>query len=289
MSPVPTDLLDRPWVAQPVSYVPDVEAIALSVSAHLRARPVSAPVCGETRALELIEASICDATAGDSVVVSVSECAQAVVFNGSGRYDAARVTAERASSRVDIGHLAWALSELVEASIRSGQLGAGARALRCLEERTRGDDADWALGILARSRALLAGGEDAEPLYREAIERFARSGLVVHLARAELIYGEWLRRENRRVDRASSCARRRTDSSISGCKASPSARAASWRRRARPSAGARSRPATTSLRRKRRSRGSPATGTRTPRSARCCSSARAPSNGTFGKCSRSSA
>ncbi len=73
---------------------------------------------------------------------------------------------------------------------------------RCaqLEERTRAAGTDWALGIEARSRALLSDGSAAESLYREAIERLERSRIAVHLARAHLVYGEWLRRENRRLD-----------------------------------------------------------------------------------------
>ena len=73
-------------------------------------------------------------------------------------------------------------------------------ALRQLEQRTGASGTDWALGVRARSQALLSDGEAAEALYREAIERLGRTRIIVHLARAQLVYGEWLRRENRRVD-----------------------------------------------------------------------------------------
>jgi DNA-binding CsgD family transcriptional regulator len=92
------------------------------------------------------------------------------------------------------------LTELVEAAARGGRLDVATPALSLLEERTRGADTDWALGIRARSRALVDDGDDADALYREAIERLGRTRIVVHHARAQLVYGEWLRRESRRVD-----------------------------------------------------------------------------------------
>ena len=93
-----------------------------------------------------------------------------------------------------------ALGELAEAGARVGAREVAADALRRLEERTHASGTDWALGIQARSRALLSDGHAADALYREAIERLERGRIAVHLARAHLVYGEWLRRENRRVD-----------------------------------------------------------------------------------------
>jgi ATP/maltotriose-dependent transcriptional regulator MalT len=95
---------------------------------------------------------------------------------------------------------AWSLPELVEAAARSGQADVADDAIERLVERTRAAGSGLALGIEARSRALLSDGEAADGLYREAIERLGRTRLALELARAHLLYGEWLRRENRRVD-----------------------------------------------------------------------------------------
>jgi DNA-binding CsgD family transcriptional regulator len=89
---------------------------------------------------------------------------------------------------------------LVEAAARTGANEMAADALRRLEERTRAVGTDWSLGSEARSRALVSDGQAAEALYRESIARLERSRIAVNLARAHLVYGEWLRRENRRVD-----------------------------------------------------------------------------------------
>jgi len=94
----------------------------------------------------------------------------------------------------------WALADLVEAAARLGKEDAAGSALERLEEVGQGTGTDWALGVEARSRALLSEGETAENLYRDAIERLGRTRLRLELARAHLLYGEWLRRANRRVD-----------------------------------------------------------------------------------------
>jgi CheY-like chemotaxis protein len=92
------------------------------------------------------------------------------------------------------------LSDLIEAAARAGHPERAAGPLERLAEVARASGTDWVLGVDARSRALFSEGETAESLYREAIERFARTRVRVSLARAHLVYGEWLRRENRRVD-----------------------------------------------------------------------------------------
>ena len=164
--------------------------------------PVLAAYRGEeTRASELIESSIEDARArGEGRVISLFEYSRAVLYNGLGRYDDALAAAQRACEREDLGLFGWSLTELVEAGARSGRRDVAAAALRQLEERTRAAGTDWAVGMQARSRALLSDGADAEDLYREALERLANGRLAVYRARAQLLYGEWLRREGRRDD-----------------------------------------------------------------------------------------
>ena len=114
----------------------------------------------------------------------------------------ALVAAEQGSSQYpdELGLAALSMAELVEAATRIGQPERAAGAMRNLSEATTTAGSDWALGIQARSRALLSDGESAEYLYREAIERLSRTRVRVELARAHLVYGEWLRRQRRRVD-----------------------------------------------------------------------------------------
>lgn len=124
----------------------------------------------------------------------------AVLNNALGRYEAALASARLACEYDDLGLYGFSLVELVEAATRSGAHEEAAAALRRLEERTSAVGTDWALGVQAWSRALLSDGRAAESLYREAIERLELTRITVHLARARLVYGEWLRRETRRVD-----------------------------------------------------------------------------------------
>jgi DNA-binding CsgD family transcriptional regulator len=155
----------------------------------------------ESQALGVIEAGVKDATArGEGRSLGLAEYATALLYNGLGRYEAALAAAQRACQYEDLGFFAWTLIELVEAAARSGRPEAAAAALETLAERTRASGTQWALGIEARSRALLSNGQAADALYREAIGRLGRSRIAVHLARARLLYGEWLRRENRRTD-----------------------------------------------------------------------------------------
>jgi DNA-binding CsgD family transcriptional regulator len=155
----------------------------------------------EALVLKLIESRTRDATArGEGRAIGWAEYIKAVLYNGLGRYQTALAGAQRACDHEDPCFFGWSLVELVEAGARSGAHDEAAGALRQFEERTRAAGTNWALGILARSSALLANGKAADALYREAIERLGRCRIVVHLARAHLVYGEWLRRENRRVE-----------------------------------------------------------------------------------------
>jgi DNA-binding CsgD family transcriptional regulator len=124
----------------------------------------------------------------------------ALLHNGHGNYAEALAAAQQACEHEDVIAYGWALVELIEAAVRVGQTDEAAAALERLSERTQASGTDWALGVEAGSRALLGVGHGAELLHREAVERLARSRGVVHLARARLRYGEWLRRENRRAD-----------------------------------------------------------------------------------------
>jgi DNA-binding CsgD family transcriptional regulator len=124
-----------------------------------------------------------------------------MLHNGLGHYRTAEAAARRATGYdEDRGSLRWALVELVEAAARSDMTATATDAYHRLAEMTTASGTDWALGVQARSSALLSEGQRAEGLYRESIARLDRTRLRVDLARAHLLYGEWLRRERRRTD-----------------------------------------------------------------------------------------
>jgi DNA-binding CsgD family transcriptional regulator len=135
-------------------------------------------------------------------VLAFADYARAVLCNGLGRYaDAlAAATATDAFEVEGVTIYTQGLAELVEAATRAGAAERAADALARLEEITRASDTDWGAGIRARSQALVSTDAAAEPLYREAVERLSRTRIRPQLARTHLVYGEWLRREGRRVD-----------------------------------------------------------------------------------------
>jgi DNA-binding CsgD family transcriptional regulator len=151
----------------------------------------------ETR--DLAEACMRDAFAGErGLHVAFAHFAIAVLDVGLGRYEAALTAARAACDEAGLFVLTPALPELIEAAVRAGERQVGVAAVARLSERAGGSATNWALGMLARSRALLEDGAPAEELYREAIDRLRASRAAPQLARAHLLYGEWLRRERRR-------------------------------------------------------------------------------------------
>ena len=156
----------------------------------------------EAETVALMEAGTEDAERrGEGEGLSFFQWASAVLCNGLGRYDKALTAAQQAAEDSHVQWWSnWAIAELVEAATRAGTPERTAGALGRLSESTRASGTDWALGIEARSRALLAEGGGAETLYREAIDRLGRARLRVELGRAHLLYGEWLRRRRRRRD-----------------------------------------------------------------------------------------
>ena len=155
----------------------------------------------EGEALTLINPAIASATGeGQGVAVQTASWVGAMLYNGLGRYEEALASARRASDDTPELHVsAWALVELIEAAVRTGHAGLAAEGVERLAVATQAGGTDWALGIEARSRALVNEGDTADALYREAIDRLGRTRVRPELARAHLLYGEWLRRERQRL------------------------------------------------------------------------------------------
>ena len=138
---------------------------------------------------------------GQRIAVNMAHWMAAILYNGLGRYDRAMSSAQQATSfPFDLLDAMWALVELVESAVRAGEIEVARVALERLLATTQPSATDWGLGIEARCRALVSTGDRAERLYREAIGRLGRTTLRPELARAHLLYGEWLRREHRRID-----------------------------------------------------------------------------------------
>jgi DNA-binding CsgD family transcriptional regulator len=161
----------------------------------------------QAEASALIEATIVDVTRrGEGVGLAVAERANAVLNNGLGRYREAMAAAHRAleyqeDAQVRYPGVAnWAATELIEAAVRSGTTEAAKKTFGWISTMTRASGTSWALGLESRCRALLADEDSAEPLYREAVDQLGRTLVRTELARARLLYGEWLRRQGRRID-----------------------------------------------------------------------------------------
>ncbi len=155
----------------------------------------------EDEASRLIEAvSEASAASGLSLMVDFCVYARSVLYNGLGRYDAACDAARRAFELHPVGYGPLVVSELAEAAARTGDAGLVRAALEWVSERARMTPTDWALGIEARVRALLSSGEAADNYYLDSIGHLARTRMRSEVARAHLLYGEWLRRQGRRTD-----------------------------------------------------------------------------------------
>ena len=200
-APTPTPGIRR--LTPPAAALIDEADAVTRASGHTPALATSLVLAAwrgqETRALELSDACVQDTPAeGGRRAVAVAAYARAILYNGLGRYPAALTAARCACEHEDLGPYVWAVGELVEACARSGDHATAQAALQRLVERTVGAETEWERGIRAQSAALV--GADAEARFREALDGFRRSRTTLQLARAQLLYGEWLRREGRRVD-----------------------------------------------------------------------------------------
>ncbi|MFL6097252.1 MAG: ATP-binding protein [Blastococcus sp.] len=185
---------ERQWLAQAM----DVEHPPASAAAAW----LAAVQGRETVAEPLLREAAADATArGHGADLDLAHSARAVLLNGLGRYEEAMAAARVATAGPsELSAASWALAELVEAGVYAGDTAAATRALDVLSVITRAAGTEWGLGVEAASAALLSDDDDAEDLHREAIERLGRTRIRLDLARARLRYGEWLRRQGRRVD-----------------------------------------------------------------------------------------
>jgi DNA-binding CsgD family transcriptional regulator len=155
----------------------------------------------QAEALTMIETITQDVTRrGEGLWLTAAEFAAAVLNNGVGNYATALTAARRAVDSSDIALSGWAAVELIEAAVRSGRTETATSVLASLTNATSLSGTDWALGIEARSRALVTVGAAAEHLYQEAIDRLGRTRIRTELARSHLLYGEWLRRARRRTE-----------------------------------------------------------------------------------------
>ena len=155
----------------------------------------------EAEATRLFESARAELTGrGEGAGLSFVDRAESVLYNGLGRYSDALAAARRVVGHTELVTSNWAMPELIEAAARVGAYEDAAETDLHLTERAKASGTDWALGIAARSHALLADNDHADDLYAEAIERLGRTRVAVDLARSHLLYGEWLRRQRRRLN-----------------------------------------------------------------------------------------
>jgi DNA-binding CsgD family transcriptional regulator len=175
-------------------------ALALPISPYTRLR-LTALRGREPEASALIAATIEQADAGGEVLgVTIAQWSAAVLDNGLSRFDRAMAAAQVCTRIAELWISVWALPELVESAVRLGEVEIARGALDRLAESAGPCDTDWAQGTLARCRALVSEDTDAEGFFRTAIERLGRTRLRPELARAHLLYGEWLRRDRQRIE-----------------------------------------------------------------------------------------
>jgi DNA-binding CsgD family transcriptional regulator len=189
--------------AAAAALIAEADAVCEATGSHIApsAMRLAAFRGREAEAAPLIQATIEQAPGrGQGSAVTWAHWMAAVLYNGLGRYAEALAAARKASGHRLVHVSIWALPELVEAAVRTGDTGLASEALEQLAEWTRASGTDWGLGVEARCRALLSDGEAADRLYREAIDRLGRTRIRPELARAHLLYGEWLRRQRRRTD-----------------------------------------------------------------------------------------
>ncbi len=157
----------------------------------------------ETALAEVSRAAVAENTGrGEGAGLAFADYAHAVLYNGLGRYEEALAAATSIDAFEAEGFVIYTagLVELIEAAARSGAPNRATDALERLSEATSATGTDWGAGVRARSQALLSTKGAAEDHYRDAIDRLAPTRIRPQLARAHLVYGEWLRRQNRRVE-----------------------------------------------------------------------------------------
>jgi DNA-binding NarL/FixJ family response regulator len=199
------ELLWHGSLAEAASLTTELDTITVATGLRITnygALAVAAWQGREADTKKLMQASVSDAKArGEGIGLTVAGWVSAVLYNGLGRFQAARDAAARASDDPpEPGAVHWAAVELVEAAVRSRDHESATVALERVMATTQASSTDWARGVEARSRALLSQGGQADHLHREALDWLGRGRLRPDLARAHLLYGEWLRRERRRTD-----------------------------------------------------------------------------------------